>query len=137
VGRDLGDPAEGYTHACCVGVADPAALQRYFDDPVHREGDLVFAPLLARLRRRALTDDPDPATGDEIMEMYRRKMAGDPGWAAVLAAIPDFHPVARGWPNLWPRCAGDFTGANLASLRGAAPPYPASASDHRARSSNS
>ncbi|RKH69031.1 Dabb family protein [Corallococcus llansteffanensis] len=88
VGRDLGDPAEGYTHAYCVGIADLSALQKYFDAPEHREGDLLFLPRVARLRRIALTDDADPALGEKIQALHREKMAGDPEWAALLAAIP-------------------------------------------------
>ncbi|WAS89741.1 Dabb family protein [Nannocystis punicea] len=61
IGQDLGDPAQGFTRAYCVGIADLPALQRYLDDPVHRAGDLVFAPLVARLARVALADDAEPA----------------------------------------------------------------------------
>ncbi|NRD67124.1 Dabb family protein [Corallococcus exiguus] len=89
VGRDLGNPADGFTHASCVGIADLSALKRYFDDPLHRAGDLLFLPLVGRLWRMALTDDADPALGEKIQAMHAEKMAGDPEWAALLAAIPD------------------------------------------------
>ncbi|MBJ6759600.1 Dabb family protein [Myxococcaceae bacterium JPH2] len=93
VGRDLGDPSEGFTHAYCVGIADLLALKRYFDDPVHRAGDFLFLPLVGRLRRIAMTDDADPALGEKIQAMHAAKMAGDPEWLALLAAIPEVQNV--------------------------------------------
>ncbi|APR80991.1 Hypothetical protein A7982_06338 [Minicystis rosea] len=89
VGQDLGDPADGFTHAYCVGIADLPALQRYFDNPIHREGDFVFIPLLAKLSRTALSDDMAPGLGAEIAAMFQRHMARDPEWARLLAQIPD------------------------------------------------
>ncbi|NBD10125.1 Dabb family protein [Corallococcus silvisoli] len=99
VGRDLGEPSEGFTHACCVGIADLRALRRYFDDPLHRAGDLLFLPLVERLRRIAMTDDADPALGEKIQAMHAAKMASDPEWAALLTAIPDLHNVGSTAPR--------------------------------------
>ncbi len=48
VGQDLGDPADGFTHTYCAGLADLAALERYLHDPVHIEGDFIILPPASR-----------------------------------------------------------------------------------------
>ncbi|WP_372666380.1 Dabb family protein [Amycolatopsis kentuckyensis] len=88
VGRDLGDPAEGYTHAYCVGVPDLAALERYLHDPVHLAGDDVILPSLARLSAVRFTDDADPETGAKMGELVRAKLEKYPDWERQLKAIP-------------------------------------------------
>lgn len=88
VGRDLGDPAEEYTHAYCVGVADLDALERYLHDPVHLAGDDVILPRLARLSAVRFTDDADPGTGAGIAELHRAKLAKYPDRERLLTAIP-------------------------------------------------
>ncbi|WP_410585940.1 Dabb family protein [Amycolatopsis sp. lyj-23] len=88
VGRDLGDPAEGFTHAYCVGVADVDALERYLHDPVHLAGDDVILPRLARLSAVRFTDDADPDTGAKIAALHRAKLAKYPDWDRQLNAIP-------------------------------------------------
>ncbi|MGK5553914.1 Dabb family protein [Actinomadura kijaniata] len=88
VGQDLGDPADGYTHAYCVGVEDLEALRRYLYDPVHLEGDLTILPRLARLSPARLSDDPDPGLNGKIMAMHLEKVAAHPEWGRLLDAIP-------------------------------------------------
>ena len=88
VGRDLGDPAEGYTHAYCVGVEDIAALERYMHDPVHLAGDDIVLPALARLSAVRFTDDADPETGAKIVALHLAKLAKYPDWERQLNAIP-------------------------------------------------
>ncbi|HEY2057872.1 MAG TPA: Dabb family protein [Amycolatopsis sp.] len=88
VGRDLGDPAEGYTHAYCVGIDDLEALERYLHDPVHLAGDHEILPRLARLSAVRFTDDGDPAIGTEIAALHQAKLARYPEWASLLDAIP-------------------------------------------------
>jgi hypothetical protein len=87
IGRDLGDPTEGFTHAYCVGIPDLAALDRYLRQPVHREGDFVFIPLLAKLARTAMSNDVDPDLGGKIMTFWRA--AADAQWQALFELIPD------------------------------------------------
>jgi hypothetical protein len=89
VGQDLGDPAEGYTHAYCVGIEDLAALERYMHDQVHLDGDFGIIPHLARLSAVRLSDDLDPGLGEKIMAMHLRKVAKYPEWGQLLDAIPD------------------------------------------------
>ncbi|MCW5831635.1 MAG: Dabb family protein [Labilithrix sp.] len=89
IGQDLGDPAAGYTHSYCVAIPDLAALARYLADPAHREGDLIFLPLLAKLARSASSDDNDPALRDKVNALARERLATDPEWAGLFARIPD------------------------------------------------
>jgi hypothetical protein len=88
VGRDLGDPADGFTHAYCVGVENLDALERYLYDPVHLAGDDVILPSLARLSAVRFTDDDDPETGAKIAGLHRAKLAEYPDWERQLNAIP-------------------------------------------------
>jgi hypothetical protein len=88
VGRDLGGPAEGYTHAYCVGVEDLETLERYMYDPVHLAGDHEILPRLARLSAVRFTDDGDPAIGAKIAALHQAKLARYPEWASLLDAIP-------------------------------------------------
>jgi len=81
VGRDVGDPADGYTHAFLAGVEDLAALERYMYDPVHLNGDYEILPRFA--------DDPDPELGAKIGAIAAGKIAKYPDWGRLLAAIPD------------------------------------------------
>lgn len=85
VGQDLGDPAEGFTHAYMVGIADLESLERYMHDPVHLAGDDVIFPHLARLAPVRLSDDMDPELGREVMEMHLRKVARYPEWGQRVA----------------------------------------------------
>lgn len=91
VGQDLGDPAEGFTHAYLAAVADLDALRRYFYDPVHLEGDHQILPTLARLSAVRLADDPDPDLNAKIGALFQEKVATYPEWGRLLAAIPDTH----------------------------------------------
>ncbi|EYF03838.1 Dabb family protein [Chondromyces apiculatus] len=89
IGRDLGDPAAGFTHAYLVAIPGLEALERYFDAPVHRAGDFQFIPLVAKLSRSGFTSDDDPDLGEKIMALWRRKMSADPGWLALFDLVPE------------------------------------------------
>lgn len=91
VGRDIGDPADGFTHAFVAAVADLHALRRYFYDPVHLEGDPEILPTLARLSAVRFSDDPDPELSDKIGALFNEKVATYPDWGRLLADIPDIH----------------------------------------------
>lgn len=95
VGRDLGDPAEGYSHTYCVGIADLAALERYMYDPVHLEGDFVILPRLARLSAVRFSDDPSPELAARIDAIAQGKLAAHPEWGELLAAIPQSSVLRR------------------------------------------
>ncbi|SHN33328.1 Dabb family protein [Actinacidiphila paucisporea] len=84
VGRDLGDPAEGFTHAYSVGVADVDAMERYMNDPVHIAGDPEILPYLTRLSAVRFTDDPDPAVGARVAALHQAKLAAYPDLEKLL-----------------------------------------------------
>ena len=81
IGRYFGD--DDYTHAYCVSIPDLAALNRYLHEPVHREGDFQFIPLLAKLTQMMVSDDPDPDLMAKIKECW--SAAVDPEWKALFA----------------------------------------------------
>lgn len=95
VGQDLGDPAEGYTHAYCVGIEDLAALERYMHDQVHLDNDFTILPHLARLSAVRLSDDMDPELNGKIEAMHRTRVAKHPEWARLLETIPDLHVASN------------------------------------------
>ncbi|WP_052852845.1 Dabb family protein [Streptomyces avicenniae] len=88
VGHDLGDPAEGFTHAYSASVQDLTALEHYMNDPVHIEGDWTILPRIARLSAVRFTDDPDPEIGPRIGALHAAKLARYPEWDRLLNAIP-------------------------------------------------
>ncbi|MFI5551950.1 Dabb family protein [Streptomyces sp. NPDC051738] len=88
VGQSLGDPAEGLTHAYCVGIEDLAALERYMHDPVHLAGDPEILPHLAKISIGPdLSDDMAPELAGAIMALHERKAAMHPEWAAQLEPL--------------------------------------------------
>ncbi|MEC3919236.1 Dabb family protein [Nocardia sp. CDC160] len=90
VGQSLGDPAEGLTHAYCVGIEDLAALERYLHDPVHLAGDPEIAPHFAKLVIGPdISNDPDPDLADKINALHRRKVEMYPEWEELMATIPE------------------------------------------------
>ena len=89
IGQDLGNPADGFTHAYCVAVEDLAALERYMYTEPHLEGDFVILPRLAKVVAFDVSDDFDPEMHQKIAAMHRRKVEAHPEWAELLRAIPD------------------------------------------------
>ncbi|MEU3609516.1 Dabb family protein [Streptomyces sp. NPDC035033] len=87
VGQLLGDP-DGFTHACCVGIADLPALRRYMHDPVHLAGDPQIMPHLARIAIGPdLSDDMTPTLNRDVLALHEEKVALHPGWAAELEPL--------------------------------------------------
>ncbi|MCL8013432.1 Dabb family protein [Streptomyces sp. AS02] len=96
VGQSLGDPAEGFTHAYCVGIEDLAALERYMHDPVHLAGDPEILPHLARVSVGPdVSDDMAPELAGRIMALHEKKAAMYPEWAARLEPLVEIQ-VASG-----------------------------------------
>lgn len=89
VGRDIGDPRDGFTHAYCAAVADLDALERYLHDPVHLAGDPQILPYFAHLSAVRLSDDPDPDIAGQIQDLHLAKVRAYPEWARMLAAVTD------------------------------------------------
>ncbi|MGW1742615.1 Dabb family protein [Nocardia sp. NPDC001965] len=89
VGRDIGDPRDGFTHAYTAAVADLAALERYLHDPVHLAGDPHILPHFARLSAVRLSDDPDPELTAKIEDLHLQKVRTYPDWGRMLAEVVD------------------------------------------------
>ncbi|MFJ2770878.1 Dabb family protein [Streptomyces sp. NPDC087300] len=88
VGQSLSGPADGFTHAYCVGIEDMAALERYMYDPVHLAGDPEILPHLARMAIGPdLADDMDPTLADRVMALHEEKAARYPEWAAQIEPL--------------------------------------------------
>lgn len=88
VGQDLGDPAEGYTHAYCAALPDEEALYRYMNHPYLIDGDLELLPHLSRLHPMRLSDDLDPQLTDRITAVHLDRLAGHPELARAMESIP-------------------------------------------------
>lgn len=89
VGKDLGDPADGFTHGFSIGLTDLDALERYFDHPLHAAADRALLPLLQKTVGTGLSDDDDPDLRPKIIELHQRRTERDPEYLALLTAIPE------------------------------------------------
>jgi hypothetical protein len=87
VGQDLGDPAEGFTHAYLAAVPDLDALERYMHDPVHLAGDEYILPRLAKLSAVRLSDDLTSGLSQTIFSMHNRKVEKYPEWGHEVAEL--------------------------------------------------
>jgi hypothetical protein len=87
VGQDLGDPAEGFTHAYLTAIPDLDALERYMHDPVHLKGDEVILRRLAKLSAVRLSDDLDPELRQAIYAMHGRKAGMYPDWGREVEEL--------------------------------------------------
>ena len=101
VGRDLGEPSEGFTHAYLTAIPHLDALRRYMHDPVHLKGDELILGRLAKLAAVRLSDDPDPGLGRAIYAMHERKVEAYPDWGREVdslfgAAVTKPAPIGRG-----------------------------------------
>jgi len=87
VGQDLGDPAEGFTHAYLAAIPDLDALERYMHDPVHLKGDQFLLGRLAKLSAVRLSDDLDPELHQAIYAMHDRKVGMYPDWGREVEVL--------------------------------------------------
>lgn len=87
VGPDLGDPAEGFTHAYLAAIPDLDALERYLHDPVHVRGDEYILPRLAKLYAVRFSDDANPVLPQQIYAIHRRKVEMYPEWGTAVEAL--------------------------------------------------
>lgn len=71
VGRDIGDPADGYTYSVCYAIPDLDAYARYCRDI--RPGEGVVVPFIARLSAFDITDEADPEVGEKIRALHRAR----------------------------------------------------------------
>jgi hypothetical protein len=94
VGQNLGDPADGLTHAYLAGFEDLAAFERYLYDPAHLTGDPKIVPHFAKLEiGPELSDDMDPDLVNKIAAMHQRKIEKYPEWGGLMATVPELRFV--------------------------------------------
>ncbi|TDW15930.1 Dabb family protein [Kribbella kalugense] len=87
VGKDFGNPADGFTHSYLAALPDLEALERYMHDPVHLSGDDVIMDKLEKLSAVRFTDDSDPDLGKAVYGIAARKMEMYPEWAKRIDEI--------------------------------------------------
>ncbi|TCC20418.1 Dabb family protein [Kribbella speibonae] len=80
VGADLGDPADGFTHAYLAAIPDLESFKRYTWDPVHLAGDDVILDKLEKMSAVRFSDD-DPEVGRAMYAEVARKSAEYPEWS--------------------------------------------------------
>ena len=81
VGKDFGNPADGFTHSYLAAIPDLEALERYMHDPVHLSGDEQILDKLEKMSAVRFTDDGDPDLGKAVYDVAARKMDQYPDWA--------------------------------------------------------
>ncbi|MFD7159575.1 Dabb family protein [Kribbella sp. NPDC059898] len=81
VGKDFGNPADGFTHSYLAAIPDLDALERYMHDPVHLSGDDLILDKLEKMSAVRFTDDSDQELGQAVYEIAARKMRKYPDWA--------------------------------------------------------
>ncbi|GAB3946955.1 hypothetical protein GCM10029976_075370 [Kribbella albertanoniae] len=86
VGADLGDPAEGFTHAYLAVIADLDAFKRYTWDPVHLSGDEVIMDKLEKMSAVRFSDD-DPAIGQAMYAEVAAKRERFPVWSKRVGEL--------------------------------------------------
>ncbi|WP_405061866.1 Dabb family protein [Kribbella sp. NBC_01505] len=86
VGADLGDPAEGFTHAYLSAIPDLEAFRRYTWDPVHLAGDELILGKLAKMSAVRFADD-DPAISQAMYAEVAAKQEKFPAWSQEVARL--------------------------------------------------
>ncbi|HEY3559486.1 MAG TPA: Dabb family protein [Kribbella sp.] len=81
VGKDFGNPADGFTHSYLAAIPDLEALERYMYDPVHIDGDELILDRLEQMSAVRFSDDTDPGLGKAVYDVAARKMEQYPEWA--------------------------------------------------------
>ena len=72
VGRDFGGE---FTVGAVYVLKDIKAYEMYMNAPLHLQIDRAGLPLVKNMISQDLTDDPDPAIGDKIAEIHRKRYA--------------------------------------------------------------
>ncbi|MFF1821765.1 Dabb family protein [Kribbella sp. NPDC058245] len=86
VGADLGDPAEGFTHAYLSAIPDLEAFRRYTWDPVHLAGDELILDKIETMRAVRFSDD-DPAISQAMYAEVAAKQERYPEWSRRVAEL--------------------------------------------------
>lgn len=74
VGRDFGGEFE---YGAMYALKDIEAYDKYMNAPIHRATDEAGLPIVDKFVSLDLTDDEDPAIGEKIAEIHRKRYASD------------------------------------------------------------
>jgi hypothetical protein len=87
VGRDFGGEFE---YGAMYALPDIQAYETYMFAPLHLQTDAAGLPLVDRFVSMDLTDDEDPAIGDKISEVHRKRFASHPEILELVENIPSY-----------------------------------------------
>ena len=91
VGRDFGGDFE---FGAMYALKDIEGYREYMAASVHRKTDEVGLPVVANLASFDLTDDPDPAIGEKIRELHRRRFEGDDALVELVGSLESYQGSA-------------------------------------------
>ncbi|MBF6351027.1 MULTISPECIES: Dabb family protein [Nocardia] len=94
VGPDFGGEFDYGAVSVLENLADYA---EYMNHPAHLEMDRIGLPLVDKFVSFDITDDPDPAVGDEIAEIHRRRFDDMPDIAQLVSGLR--HYTGSGAPG--------------------------------------
>jgi Stress responsive A/B Barrel Domain len=87
VGRDFGGE---FTVGAVYVLKDIQAYDTYMNAPLHLQIDRAGLPLVANMISQDLTDDPDPAIGDKIAEIHRKRYATHADVAGLVGNLGSY-----------------------------------------------
>ncbi|MGI5215439.1 Dabb family protein [Plantactinospora sp. CA-290183] len=87
VGRDFGGE---YEYGAVSVIADLAGYELMMNHPAHLEIDRAGLPLIDKFVSFDVSDDPDPELGTKIAEIHRRRYAGNPDVADLVADLGEY-----------------------------------------------
>ena len=87
VGPDFGGE---FDYGAVSVLEDLEAYEEYMNHPAHLEMDRIGLPLVDKFVSFDITDDPDPAVGDKIAEIHRRRFDGMPDIAELVSGLAEY-----------------------------------------------
>lgn len=73
-----------------AGLENLQAYEEYMNHPAHLEMDRIGLPLVDKFVSFDITDDPDPAVGEKIAEIHRRRFDGTPDIAELVSGLAEY-----------------------------------------------
>jgi hypothetical protein len=87
VGRDIGGE---YEYGALYALKDLDAYHAYLHAPLHRQIDEAGLPLVDNMVSMDLTDDEDPAIGEQIAKLHADRFAGDTGLQDLIEGLGSY-----------------------------------------------
>jgi len=84
VGRDFGGE---FTVGALYVLRDIKGYETYMNAPLHLQIDRAGLPLVSNMISQDLTDDDDPAIGDKIAEIHRKRYATHADVAGLVGSL--------------------------------------------------